>query len=168
MIGLTFFATLIAFVALLIWLSGLLTRKMRPGVRKVLLRAVMVVGVFPLMVADEIIGKYQFEALCRANGIESADVSKARGKTVKREVGEPRSSKWTAVPIKEWDWFYKDVDTGEILIHHKAYWAYGGWVMRYTPLSMGWPRPMLFEGSCAHDYSVRNNVFSINDITYIN
>jgi len=117
-IGLTFFATLIAFVALLIWLSGLLTRKMRPGVGKVLLRAVMVVAVFPLMVADEIIGKYQFEALCKANGIASIDQSLIQGKRVQIHDDyfswKPLPGK--IIPMKVTTRRIKDADTGQELV----------------------------------------------------
>ncbi|MDA8447275.1 hypothetical protein [Paracidovorax valerianellae] len=47
---------------------------------------------------DEVLGKYQFEALCNANGIESADVSKAQGKRVALEVGIGRPLDGTIMP----------------------------------------------------------------------
>jgi hypothetical protein len=141
---------------------------MRSGRWRPLVRIAIVVGVFPLMVVDEIIGKYQFEALCKGSGIENVDVSKARGKRVKLEVVESKLLKWTMVPIKERERLYKDADTGEVLIYHKRYVSSGGWLMRYTPLSMGWPRPILFYGSCGDNYSASKNIFSINNITLIN
>ena len=167
MIGLTFFATLIAFVALLIWLSGLLTRKMRPGVRKVLLRAVMVVGVFPLMVADEIIGKYQFEALCKTCGVESMDLSAAKGKHVKVEYGERNFVKWTAVPIRESNVNVYSAENNDLLFKYKDYYANGGWIMRYTPISLGYPSPMLFDGNgCG--FPLKRQIFRDNNIEQIN
>lgn len=53
---------------------------------------------------DEIIGKFQFEALCKANGIESADVSRARGKRVKVEYGERTFVEGAIMPIKTPFW----------------------------------------------------------------
>ena len=169
MIGLIALAVLITFVAFLIWVSGLLTRRMQPGNWKTLLRMAIVIGVFPLMVVDEIIGKYQLEALCRKEDrIENVDVSKARGKRVKLEVGEPRSLKWKMVPMRERDWLYKDADTGEILIHLKKYGSSGGWLVRYTPICLGCLGPMLYERSCDSDYLEKKKIFLLNDITQIN
>jgi len=169
MIGLIALAVLIAFVAFLIWVSGLLTRRMQPGNWKTLLRVAIVIGVFPLMVVDEIIGKYQFEALClKENGIESVDVSKARGKRVKFEVGEPRLLKWKMVPMDERDWLYKDADTSEILIHLKKYGADGGWLVKYNPMCWGCSGPMLYNRTCDSDYLEKKKIFLLNDITQIN
>lgn len=117
---------------------------------------------------DEVIGKQQFEALCKANGIESADVSKARGKRVKLELGEERPLAGTIMPGTTRDFLYKDVDSGEVLIQNKGYSANGGWLMRYTPLSMGSPHPMLFVGGCPVNYLDRKSVFSKNNITLVN
>jgi hypothetical protein len=127
----------------------------------------MVVVLFPMPLIDEIIGKRQFEALCKANGIESADVSTARGKRVKLEVREPRLLKGTMVPIEERDRFYKDVDTDEVLIHHKSYFSPGGWLKRY-PFYFGVSKPMLFSASCGNSIFARDVIFSGHDILLIN
>ena len=113
---------------------------------------------------DEIIGKYQFEALCKANGMESTDVSKARGKKVKAKYEGERRVTGTIMPIYETDVLFTDADTGEVLIQHKIYRASGGWLMRYTWLSMGSNHPMLFPGGC-NDFAARKAVFSKNNIT---
>lgn len=114
-------------------------------------RTALKVGIFIALLAspfvDEVIGKYQFEALCKANGIEGADVSKVRGKRVKLEVGARNSVDGTIMPIKTEDWLYRDVDSGDLLLQHKDYYAMGGWLMRYTPLSMGSAHSMLFSGN---------------------
>lgn len=117
---------------------------------------------------DEVIGMYQFNALCKANGIEGADVSKARGKRVRLEVGSTRPLSGVIMPGAVEDWFYKDASSNEIVIQHKGYFAFGGWLMRYTPLSMGSRHPMLFSGGCPIDYVNRNAIFSANNITLVN
>lgn len=117
---------------------------------------------------DEVIGKYQFEALCKANGIESADVSKARGRRVRLEVGPSIALSGTAIPGTEKDWFYRDSESDEVVIHHKSYSATGGWLIRFTPLSMGLNRPMIFSGGCPIDYVDRDDIFLKNKITLIN
>lgn len=126
--------------------------------------------IFPIVffapVADEFVGKYQFESLCKSNGIESADITKAIGKKVKVKYGERSFVEKTILPIKQNDVYFSDAETGEIVIQHKNYYAKGGWLMRYTPLSMGYSQPMLFAGnSCG--LSARRGIFRKNSITLI-
>lgn len=169
MAGLILLVALIVLIALLVWLSGLLTRWLPLSDNwKALLRMLIVLGAFPMMIADEIIGKYQFEALCKANGVESADVSKARGKRVILETGAQSLVQGVIMPGIVKDLFYKDADSNEVLIHHKDYFAFGGWLMRYTPLSMGSQHPMLFSGGCFTNYVKRDAIFSQHHIFLIN
>lgn len=169
MAGLILLAALAVLIALLVFLSRLATQSLAISAKaKTALRWLIVVGAFPLMVADEVVGMYQFNALCKANGIESADVSKARGRRVKLEVDARSPLKGMIMPGTVEDWFYKDAVSNEIVIHHKDYYAFGGWLMRYTPLSMGSHHPMLFSGGCIDDYVARDAIFSQNNISLVN
>lgn len=130
---------------------------------KVLVFCALLVSPF----VDEVIGKQQFEALCKANGIESADVSKARGKRVKGETVARRLVDHKIMPIEERDRLFKDADSSELLFEYKDYYAFGGWLMRYTPIGMGSQQSMLFPGNgCGLDKKVR--IFSANQITQTN
>ena len=167
MSGLIFLVAL----ALSIWGCVWLARSLGNLVPNPAWRSKIKVGVFLALLAspfvDEVIGKYQFEALCKANGIESADVSKARGKRVKVKYGERQFVEGTIMPIKVSDVLFRDADSGEILIQHKNYYAMGGWLMRYTPVSMGSPESMLFDGNgCG--FKRRDDVFTANQISEIN
>lgn len=116
---------------------------------------------------DEVIGMYQFNALCRANGIESADLSKARGKRVIKESGERIPLGDAVLPIRASTEVIRDANNGEVLIQYNDYYAKGGWLMRYTPISMGDPTPMLFNGNgCG--WELKDRVFSKNQISQIN
>ena len=116
---------------------------------------------------DEVIGKYQFEALCKANGIAGADVAKAWGKKVKVDYSERTYVEGTIMPILESDVIFRDADNGEVLIRYKNYYAMGGWLMRYTPLSMGSQHPMLFpRNGCG--FAQRDQIFSANQISQTN
>ena len=169
MAGLILLAALAVLIALLIWLSGLVTKRLPiPAGWKVLLRVVIVVGAFPLTVADEIIGKQQFENLCRVNGIERADLSIARGKRVVSEYGVRKSVQRTVLPIWEFDVLFRNVENNEVLIRYKNYHAMGGWLTRNTPLSMGGARPILFAGSCTVDYAIRDAIFRQNNVLLVN
>jgi hypothetical protein len=147
MSGLIFLGVL----ALAIWACVWIAKNLGSLVPNPAWRTAVKVGIFIALLAspfvDELIGKYQFESLCKVNGIEGADVSKARGKRVRLEVGARSSLEGTIMPIKTEDWLYKDVDSGEILLQHKDFYAMGGLLMRYTPLSMGSHHSMLFAGN---------------------
>lgn len=166
MTGLIFLTALAAFIALLIWLTGAITRPLAiPAGWKNLLRFLILFVAFPLMLADEIVGKYQLERLCKVNGIERADFSRAVGKRVKAEYGENKFVLGTIMPIKEREVQFRDIESGLAVARYKSYYAMGGWLMRYTPLSMGSSRPMLFPSSCETDYMARNTVFKQNKIS---
>jgi hypothetical protein len=116
---------------------------------------------------DEVIGRRQFESLCRVNGIESVDLSKARGKKVRVNYGERTALSGTALPIKESWVVFNDASTGEAVIRYKNYYAGGGLLMRYTWLSMGSDHPMLFGGNgCG--FVMRDNGFRANQISVVN
>ena len=117
---------------------------------------------------DEVIGKYQFEALCKANGIESADVSKAKGKRVRihYDYAHEREVSWQVLPTTETELQIKDEETDDVLVRYKDYRTKGGWLMRFTPLSMGSPQSMLFGGSTC-DWSKTMQVIQRNDMTWI-
>lgn len=153
------------------WLGGMLVRwvgQMVPnpkwqGPAKTTVALALIASPF----VDEVIGMYQFNALCKANGIESADVSKARGKRVIASYGERRLIEGVIIPIKASEDFFRDASNGDIVIHSKDYYAKGGWLMRYTPLSMGSPQPILFDGNgCG--FVDKDRIFSSNQIVQIN
>ena len=116
--------------------------------------------------ADEVVGKYQFDSLCRSNGIESADLSRARGKRVKVEHLYRLRLNTTILPVSAVEVRLSDPSTGEFLATYKDYYSSGGWLVRLTPISLGNSSPMLFDGnSCGVKKS--RDVFSRNKISPI-
>lgn len=166
MIGLFFIATisiwLVVCIRLAIKLGNSVTNL--KWKRPVKFFTLIVLLSFPFV--DELIGKYQFEALCKANGIESADVSKASGRKVRVEYGGRTFIHGTILPIKESDVLFRDADTGEILIRHKNYYASGGWLMRYTWLNLGSNNPILFDGSTC-DIRKEQEIFKKNSTIFV-
>ena len=165
MIGLLFLATIAAWLWASFWLSikvgRLIAKPLLSGTATIL----TFVALLCLPFVDEVIGKHQFETLCKVNGIESADVSKARGKKVKVEYGGRELLEGTILPIQESNVLFKDADSGEVLIRHKNYYARGGWLMRYTFFSLGDSHPMLFGGFC--DRQIEQEIFKTNLITFL-
>jgi hypothetical protein len=164
MSGLLLLVTIATWLALAPWLA------IRLGnlIPRASLRSPTKLAIFVVLLSapfiDEAIAARQFGTLCRANGIESADVSRARGKSVKVEYGERSSVPGALVPIQEAEVLFRDATTGEVLIRHRNYYARGGWLMRYTYLGMGHGMPMLFRGNgCG--FGPREQVFKAAYIT---
>lgn len=168
MIGLLFLLALFVCVVAGIWFVAFVVRMVPSPKWKSPVMVCLTLLLLAAPFVDEVIGKYQFEALCKANGIESADVSKARGKRVKVNYGDRHPVSGTIMPIMETNVLFLDADSDEVFIHHKNYYAMGGWLMRYTPLSMGSKHPMLFVGGCPIDYVDRDAIFLKKKITLIN
>ena len=159
-------------LALCIWAGVWLVRFVGRKVPNPKWKAPVMVGLsLTLLTApfvDEVIGMYQFEALCKANGIESADVSKARGKRVRinYDYAQEGAVPWQIVPTIEAELQIKDALTGEVLARYKDYRTEGGWLMRYTPLSMGSPQSMLFGGSTC-DWTKAEEFIKRYEMTWI-
>lgn len=158
-------------VAIWLWACMWLARKVSNVIVKpkwrTAVRLIALLALLSVPFVDEIIGKHEFETLCKENGIESVDVSKARGKSVKVEYEERELLTDTVMPIYETDVLFKDAYSGEILIKYKIYDAEGGWLMRHTWLNMGSSHPMLFPSGC-NDFAARKEIFKKNDIQQLN
>lgn len=152
------------------WLGGMLVRwvgQMVPnpkwqGPAKTTVALALIASPF----VDEVIGMYQFNALCKANGIESADVSRAVGKSVVRDPTKFERIQWEIMPMKYSRKIYRDADTGEVLIEFNDYYASGGWVMRYL-FGFSGGDPMFFDGNTCGVNQV-TEVFLRNKISRVN
>ncbi len=152
------------------WLGGMLVRwvgQLVPnpkwqGTVKVALGLTLMASPF----VDEVIGMYQFNALCKANGIESVDISKAKGKRVLWIDSDRKSISGSILPIKIQKYTFIDENTKDVLIQFNGYFARGGWVMRYL-LNFSGTEPMLFDGNGCGSHLTKE-IFSRNQITLIN
>ena len=166
MTGLLFFATVALWLFACVWISTKTGNLVANPKWQTRIKRFTLIALLSLPFIDEIIGKFQFEELCKVNGIENADVSKARGKKVKVEYGDRVPVQGTILPIKESNVSFRDADTGDIVIRHKNYYASGGWLMRYTWLSLGSNHTMLFDGSTC-DVRKEQEIFKTNSITFL-
>lgn len=147
MIGFLFVATVAIWFGVSVWIALQVGKLVSKPALRVPTRA----GIFLLMIlapfVDEVIGKHQFERLCEVNGIQSAELSKVRGKRVKIAYGERLPVAGTILPVKQSEVKFTDSASGEVVIHYKNYYTAGGWLMRYTWLSTGAKGAMLFDGN---------------------
>jgi hypothetical protein len=166
MIGLFFFATLALWLVTCPWLAIKIGNRVPNPRWRFPVKLAILFALLSAPFVDEVIGMQQFNALCKANGIESADLSKARGRKVKVGYSKRRPVGGTLVPIQESAVWFRDAESGEIVIEHMNYYARGGWLMRYTWLGMGHGTPMLFSGSTC-DLRKEQELFKRNQIVLL-
>ena len=134
-----FFLGVVGLLAYLAWwLSGLLVRRIPNRWIAKPLQVVLTIFLMSLLVADELIGGYQFRKLCEQNAVLKIDPEKARGRTV-RVVITPSNEILSGIPITIFHSHhsYQDVVTGEEIAQYDSYSAKGGWFIRSLGISEG-------------------------------
>jgi hypothetical protein len=109
---------------------------------QLLVQGLIIVILSPLPLADEILGKREFEQLCRENETIFVDKVNAVGRTVYLENmdHEYLTNKW--LKIREHNWRYLDATTNELVLSYKEFGAERTW------LDGNAGRPLLFNGIC--------------------
>lgn len=113
---------------------------------KVLLFALLLVLPF----ADEIIGGFQFRALCKAEAVAIYDKEKVYGKTVHLKSAEVIRFTKTILPMHKQIWKYADHATNDELISYVDLKSEGGWLRRWVNFN-NVRSPMFFDGNCSGD-----------------
>jgi hypothetical protein len=133
MIGLLF----LGLIGLWIWMAAKLSRwiggRVAGGRWRKPIAAVFFVSLLVLPLADEIVGGFQFRALCKEKAVLKLNVDEAslKGKTA-RDVVEPfnKDVEGTAVTISYSHYSYRDVEDGKELLNFAIFRAKGGWLVR--------------------------------------
>ena len=101
-------------------------------------------------VADEIVGGFQFRALCRDGATLKIDAQKAKGKIVK-SIASPSNEilHGTAIAINHSHIIISDVRTGDEIAIYERYAAEGGWLIRALGISESNSPLTLGEHSCS-------------------
>jgi hypothetical protein len=112
------------------------------GAMKAALASLTVIVLMVLPFVDEVIGGFQFRALCRENAALKIDTERIKGKTI-RVVLDPlnRDVKNTVIRIYYSHHSYRDTETGEELASYNDYTVDGG--LFFRSLAMGNPTPPL-------------------------
>lgn len=91
-----------------------------------------------LPLADEIVGAFQFNALCKANAVLKIDAEKAKGNTVRSIITPAKSDeviRGTALTIYYSHFSFVDVSSEEKLAEFDRYAAKGGWFVHALGIS---------------------------------
>jgi hypothetical protein len=131
-------------------LTSFLTTKMQVSTLKKATQVLLFAMILVAPVADEIVGGFQFRALCERGYLPIYDAAKAKGKTVYLKDVPDENISNSLIPIREEYWKYVDSATGETLLSWKEYHAKGGWLSRAVGFPQGSP-PYTFNAICSSE-----------------
>lgn len=149
MAGLIFIGLLMGWFFTARWLAKLLTRSVKNEVLRRLSVAFIVILLLVLPVVDEIVGGFQFRALCKENAVLKIDAEKIKGKTIRVVINPSNKDvENTAVRIYFSSVAYQDTASGENLGSNSVYTAIGGFLIR--SLAGGHDMtPLTFHSTCS-------------------
>lgn len=149
MAGLLSIALLVGWFIAAVWLARRLTSRLKNGLLRAVLMTLAVVVLVALPVADEIIGGFQFRALCRDNAELKIDAEKIKGKTI-QVVVDPANQDVDNTPIRIYysRFSYRDVNSNEELATYSRYVAVSGWLVRALAMGNTFPPLTIHPSTC--------------------
>jgi hypothetical protein len=147
MSGLYLLVIAAAWLAIVVALVYGLTSRVKPASLRAVV-AMLVAGVLlPLPLIDEILGKRQFDQLCKDNATIHVDRTTAVGKTVylAKTADLEVKDTWLRIVLKPWR--FVDATTDVPVVSYNTLMADGGRLVRMLGISEGGV-PLTFKGSC--------------------
>lgn len=146
MIGMFLLLVVVAWLALVVWLSKVISRRAPVKWRATV--AILIFAVLlPLPIVDEIVGGRQFKKLCNEHGSITVDRAKAIGRVVYlADVPDVElTDAWVRVVLKPW--IFLDASTQQPILKFESLMADGGRFVSFLRLSQG-TVPLIFHGNC--------------------
>lgn len=150
MSGLLLIVILASWVWAAVAIARMLTSKLKPVRIKSFVTFLAIAVIIPLPVADEIVGGFQFRALCKNEAVATYDEGKVRGKTVHLKSADVYHFTNTILPTYKQTWKYVDHTTNEELINYVDLHSDGGWLSRAIHFNYV-HKPYTFNGNCSGD-----------------
>jgi len=142
---------LIGVVLLWFWaaiaIARMFTSKLEPVWVKSFVTFLAIVIIIPLPVADEIIGGFQFRALCKAETQIKYDKDKLSNKTVRSQITDEAKLENMVIPVMSYTQTFTEINTNESLLSYKVFDADGGWLSRAIHFNYV-HQPYTFSGHC--------------------
>ncbi|MDL2336354.1 MAG: hypothetical protein QFE16_00785 [Pseudomonadota bacterium] len=137
------------------WLIAVLaaTRWVVRRVNSPAMKVVSCLVLFPVLLvlplADELVGKQQFDSLCKKYAVQVIDEKHAMNRRVVFVLPEhDQFVEGTALQIRIDPNVYRDAETNQVLVSYYTLHAKGGWFIRTLGISET-NAPLLFESGCA-------------------
>jgi len=153
MAGLLLLSIFIAWLLATLWLSKRATQTMAISWKRHAARIGLLTILLPLPLVDEIIGGFQFRALCEKNAVFQMGVSNPEGRVTKY-VGDPVNElvPGTAIRIYHTHVKYVDVHSGETIVQFDRYAAKGGIFIQTLGISEGNAPITMGRHSCSPEH----------------
>lgn len=158
MIGLSVIFVIVIWVFLVTKLTGFLGKLLPANQFSAPLKVLLFILLLVMPFMDEIIGGFQFRALCKTEAVAIYDEAKVRGKTVhdNQSSAERYNFTNTILPTYKLTSKYADHATNKLLITYVSLYSDGGWLSRWIDFN-GDHSPQTFDGSCSGgDYLFEN------------
>ena len=147
MSGIILISILVVWFFIVKVLARLCVIKMQPSTKKTNTHIILFILIFIVPFADDIVGGFQFRAMCTPKNLLVYDPEKVRGRSVTpRDVPFQIINKIIPIHVSTGQW--EDAETGELLITYKIFRAKGGWLSRLIGFPQGSP-PYTFNGYCS-------------------
>ena len=147
MSGIIFFGIIGVWGFIAVKLAGFLTSRVKSPRKKIWLYPPVLILIFVAPIMDEIIGGFQFRALCKPEDMLVYDADKIRNKILLYSPLSINKVKNTIITIEVSLSGGVDLTTGDILLERKKYRATGGWLSRLVAFN-SMTRPYTFNGVC--------------------
>ncbi len=149
MTGILLIGIAIAWLVAAIAITRSVARRFNSLPVKVLGSVVLFPALLVLPMVDELIGKQQFESLCKKYAVQFIDEPHAMNRRATAELRRgDRFAEGTAVEIRVDPHVYRDAETNQVLVSYHTLHAKGGWFIRALGISET-NSPLLFRRGCA-------------------
>jgi hypothetical protein len=128
-------------------LSFIGTAKLKHSTLRIPIACLVFVAVLPLPVLDELLGKPQFEQLCKQYSAVELDTANSAGRTIWFGDSQRTELQLGAIQVSRTKRSYVDVRTQEPVYHYFRLEAKGGWLLSHLGLSET-GGPLLFRAVC--------------------
>jgi hypothetical protein len=115
---------------------------------KVAISLVLFPALLVAPLADELIGKWQFESLCKQYAVVEIDEQHASNRRVLSTLRkDDQFAEGTVVPIRIDPWIYRDAETGQVVVRYNTLHAEGGLLIHSLGISES-NSPLVFRSGC--------------------
>jgi hypothetical protein len=138
MTGLLLIAVVAGWLFVAWWIAKKATAKITASGKKTALRVGITALLMALPLTDEIVGGFQFRALCSEGAVLKIDAEKIRGRTVRLVIDPPSNAEvlpGKALKISHSYFRFLDISSGEELASYHQYLVNGGWLIRSLGIS---------------------------------
>jgi len=141
-------------------ISSFIIKKIKLKKYSKIVVATLTILLFFIPISDEIAGGIQFRSLCANDAMAYVNVDKSQNKELLEYSNEMVMDGYI-LPTKKYEYFFKDIASGEVVVSWRRYSSAGGWLSRGVGFNSS-EMPFTFDGSCRPDYSGMSIVKDLN------